>query len=63
MGRSEIESMGAILVKGDAMDKDAVQKVFNSVDDIDAVISTIGGTPANPHVDSQVYNQPLAIDE
>ena len=54
MGRAEIEQMGAILLKGDALDKEDVEKVFNSVDDIDAVISTIGGTPANPLVDSQV---------
>ena len=48
--------MGAILLRGDAMDTEGVEKVFSNVDDIDAVICTIGGTPANPLVDSQVHD-------
>lgn len=51
--RSEIEQMGAILLKGDAMDRTGLDNVFSGVDDIDAVVSTIGGTPANPQADSQ----------
>eukprot|EP00195_Chlamydomonas_chlamydogama_P013166 CAMPEP_0202905552 /NCGR_PEP_ID=MMETSP1392-20130828/34827_1 /ASSEMBLY_ACC=CAM_ASM_000868 /TAXON_ID=225041 /ORGANISM="Chlamydomonas chlamydogama, Strain SAG 11-48b" /LENGTH=269 /DNA_ID=CAMNT_0049593689 /DNA_START=135 /DNA_END=944 /DNA_ORIENTATION=- len=51
--RSEIEKMMAIVAKGDALNKEEVQKVFDSIEDVDAVVSTIGGTVANPTVDSQ----------
>lgn len=50
--------MGAILLKGDAMDRTGLDNVFSGVDDIDAVVSTIGGTPANPQADSQVRAHP-----
>ena len=52
--RKEIEDMMAIVVKGDAMDKESLKKAFDSIEDVDAVVSTIGGTPADPSVDSQV---------
>lgn len=51
--RAEIEGMMAIVVKGDAMSTDDLEKAFASIEDVDAVISTIGGTPADPSSDSQ----------
>lgn len=44
----------AIVVKGDAMSPESLQKAFDSIEDVDAVVSTIGGTTADPSVDSQV---------
>ena len=44
----------AIVVKGDAMSPESLQKAFDSIQDVDAVVSTIGGTTADPSVDSQV---------
>lgn len=52
--RSVIEGMMAILVKGDACQPDDVEKVFQDIDGVDAVVSTIGGTTADPLADSQV---------
>ena len=52
--RSEIEGMNAILVRGDAMSTADVEKAFGQIEDADAVVSTIGGTPANPKADSEV---------
>jgi nucleoside-diphosphate-sugar epimerase len=50
--RAEIEKMGAFLCKGDALvDKD-VKKAYDMVEEYDAVVSTVGGTPASPEVDS-----------
>lgn len=50
--RAEIEKMGAFLSKGDALvDKD-IKKAFDLVEEYDAVVSTIGGTPAEPTADS-----------
>lgn len=51
--RKEIEGMMAIVAKGDALDPAAVEKVFASIEDVDAVVSTIGGTTKNPEADSQ----------
>ena len=31
-----------------------VEKAFGQIEEVDAVISTIGGTPANPKADSEV---------
>ncbi|GMH40572.1 hypothetical protein BSKO_08476 [Bryopsis sp. KO-2023] len=50
--QSEIEGMMAIMVKGDAMDRETVDKAFAGIEEIDAVVSTIGGAPANPLADS-----------
>lgn len=47
----------AIVVKGDAMSPQDVEKAFDSIEDVDAVVSTIGGTPADPSVDSQVTHR------
>lgn len=47
--------MMAIVVKGDAMSKADLKKAFESIEDVDAVVSTIGGTPADPSADSQVH--------
>ena len=50
--RAEIEKMGAFLSKGDALvDKD-VKKAYDMVEEYDAVVSTIGGTPADATADS-----------
>lgn len=45
--------MGAFLFKGDALDKASVDKCFASLEECDAVVSTIGGTPADPRADSE----------
>lgn len=46
--------MMAIVVRGDALQTDDVQKAFDQIEEVDAVVSTIGGTPADPLADSQV---------
>ncbi|CAK0784813.1 hypothetical protein CVIRNUC_008017 [Coccomyxa viridis] len=51
--RSEIEGMMAILVRGDALKKEDVEKAMGEIEEVDAVVSTIGGTPADPTADSQ----------
>lgn len=51
--RPEIEKMMAIVAKGDALNPADVEKVFASIEEVDAVVSTIGGTTANPQADSQ----------
>jgi hypothetical protein len=43
----------AIVVRGDAMSPDDVAKAFAQIEQVDAVVSTIGGTPADPNADSQ----------
>mmetsp|Transcript_11964 Transcript_11964/g.30548 ORF Transcript_11964/g.30548 Transcript_11964/m.30548 type:complete len:316 (+) Transcript_11964:24-971(+) len=50
--RQEIENMMAIVVNGDATNKEDVKRVFDEIDDLDAVVTTVGGTPANPLSDS-----------
>ena len=45
----------AIVLKGDALQPDSVQKAFDQIEEVDAVVSTIGGTPADPAADSQVW--------
>ncbi len=52
--RKEIEGMMAIVIKGDALQPDSIQKAFDQIEEVDAVVSTIGGTPADPTADSQV---------
>lgn len=54
MGRKEIEGMMAIVIRGDALQPDSIQKAFDQIEEVDAVVSTIGGTPADPSADSQV---------
>lgn len=44
----------AIVIRGDALQPDSVQKAFDQIEEVDAVVSTIGGTPADPTADSQV---------
>ena len=46
--------MMAIVVKGDALNEEDVKKAFDQIEEVDAVVSTIGGTPADPSADSQV---------
>lgn len=56
--RAEIEKMGAFLSKGDALVAKDVQKAYDMVEEYDAVVSTIGGTPADPKADSEVGRVP-----
>ena len=51
--RSQIEGMMALFAKADALNMEQVEKVFDGIDDLDAVVSTIGGTVAEPLADSQ----------
>lgn len=46
--------MMAIVVNGDACKPEDVERAFASIDGVDAVVSTIGGTTADPTADSQV---------
>lgn len=46
--------MMAIVVRGDALNPEQIQKAFDQIEEVDAVVSTIGGTPADPTADSQV---------
>lgn len=50
--RAEIEGMMALTLKGDAMVESDLAAAFDQIEDVDAVISTIGGTPADPSADS-----------
>ena len=36
------------------MSKEDIAKAFEQIEEVDAVVSTIGGTPADPMADSQV---------
>ena len=47
----------AILVRGDALKKEDVEKAMGQIEEVDAVVSTIGGTPADPAADSQVESR------
>ncbi len=49
--------MMAIVVKGDALKPEDVERAIESIDGCDAVVSTLGGTTADPQVDSQVSRQ------
>ncbi|KAK9907542.1 hypothetical protein WJX75_005616 [Coccomyxa subellipsoidea] len=51
--RQEIEKMMAIVVRGDALSTEDVKKAFDQIEEVDAVISTLGGTPGDPTADSQ----------
>lgn len=51
--------MMAIVVRGDALNPEQVQKAFDQIEEVDAVVSTIGGTPADPTADSQVPHHTL----
>ena len=59
--RKEIEGMMAIVVRGDALNPEQVQKAFDQIEEVDAVVSTIGGTPADPNADSQVPHTDTAV--
>lgn len=53
--------MMAIVVRGDALNPEQVQKAFDQIEEVDAVVSTIGGTPADPNADSQVPHTDTAV--
>ena len=42
-----------VAVKGDVFDPKSVKKALNLVEEYDAVVSTVGGTPADPKADSE----------
>lgn len=46
--------MMAIVHNGDACNPEDVEKAFAAIDGVDAVVSTIGGTTADPTADSLV---------
>lgn len=43
----------AVMVKADALNMVEVEKAFDSIEEVDVVVSSIGGTPANPQADSE----------
>ena len=45
--------MGAISVAGDALDPESLTRAFDSIEEVDAVISTVGGTSSNPQADGE----------
>lgn len=45
--------MTAIVAKGDATVPEDVERVFLAIDGVDAVVSSLGGTTADPTADSQ----------
>jgi nucleoside-diphosphate-sugar epimerase len=51
--RAEIEGMMAIVVRGDALVSRDVAAAFDQIEEVDAVVSTIGGTPADASADSE----------
>lgn len=51
--RAEVEDMLAFLVKADALDAEAVGKAMDAADGLDVVVSTVGGTTAQPQADGQ----------
>lgn len=44
--------MMAVVIRGDATSKADVDAAFAQIEDVDLVVSTIGGTPADPTADS-----------
>lgn len=50
--RKEIEGMMAIVVNGDATVTADVDKAFSQIEEVDAVVSSLGGTTADPTADS-----------
>ncbi|GFR52137.1 hypothetical protein Agub_g14652 [Astrephomene gubernaculifera] len=51
--KAEIEKMMAFVPKGDALNKDDVQRVYDGIEEVDAVVCTLGGSVADPRVDSE----------
>ena len=43
----------AIHAPGDAMDPASIERIMEEIDEVDAVVSTVGGTPADPAADSE----------
>ena len=50
--RKEIEGMMAIVVNGDAMKPEDIENAFDAMDEADAVVTSLGGSPSDPLVDS-----------
>lgn len=48
---SEIEKRGGMTRSQDVLDQAAVASIMDSIDDLDVVISTVGGSPTNPAAD------------
>ncbi|MEW5318161.1 MAG: hypothetical protein WDW38_009406 [Sanguina aurantia] len=51
--KAEIEKMMAIVPRGDALVPADLQKVFDGIEEVDAVISCLGGTTADPRADGE----------
>lgn len=51
--RKEIEGMMALVAKGDALNPADLDRIFTSIEDVDAVVSSLGGSTSGPEVDGQ----------
>jgi len=49
--QDQIEKMGALMHMGNALDKENVNAAWTNMDDCKLVVSSLGGTPADPTVD------------
>ena len=48
LSQNQIESVGGFVVKGDVFDPKSVKNALNLVEEYDAVVSTVVGTPSAP---------------
>ena len=51
--KKEIEAMMAIVAKGDALVPSDVARAFDQIEDVDAVVSSVGGSVADPRADGE----------
>jgi putative NADH-flavin reductase len=51
--KKEIEAMMAIVARGDALEPSDVARAFEQIEDVDAVVSSVGGTVADPRADGE----------
>ena len=51
--RKEIEGMMAIVVNGDALKREDIDKALAAMDGCDAVVSSVGGSPGDPAADGE----------
>lgn len=51
--------MMAIVVNGDACSEADVERAFAAIDGVDAIVSTLGGTTADPTADSKARSPGL----
>eukprot|EP00959_Pyramimonas_sp_CCMP1952_P336465 7045295-Pyramimonas_sp.AAC.1 len=60
-----VQKMGALLHIGDALDADSVEAAWanGALDDCKLVVSSLGGTPADPTVDEVSCPHPSPTDD